>query len=923
MPKVCLYCARFPSESFRIAPLGLGYMASFLLTKGLVRENEIRIVDSLDEAIEFAPDILGVSSVSQVIKYAQQFARRCKEAIGCVTVLGGYHISCIPRRLPEEFDIGVIGEGEETFAQIVAAVATSGFGRQEFGQIHGICHRINGTIAQTAARELMADIDDLPWPYRHRSYSSQEPIFTSRGCPYKCTFCASHAFWKDNVRFRSAASVVDEIAYLVDAYGPEEIAILDDLWMAQKDRFREIVQRLVERRIPEKVKFNGFCRSNLVHEEDILLFKQMNYRFVRFGAETGSPRLLQRIKGRGISVSDHQRVIDLCFKHGIPCGASFMFGVPAETREDLDLTVQFLRKNKGKCRISGFYLCNPIPGTEMWRELSEKGKVTEFLRFERLQLDFLRPNFSWDNLLYFNEDKVPLREFRAIIENIRHEFVGPSARTQGGHPMPQEARSAQNSPIGHTWARTVLHREAAISDGRTAPEVRSTSGITPVACGRHPTAIGVRGTKGQVGQFDVRPPNAKKNWNLESGERQTAPRIQDIRRDHLNRYEYVADYIKSHSNCNEGIKVLDIFCGNGYGSYLLAGQTDNAIIDAIDGSAEAIEFARQNFASERVVYHHGIFPFMPDVLSDSAGYDYIVSLESIEHVEDDKGFYEYLLSKLKGYGVLFLSFPNKAKLNLSKIHNRFHFRHYDLSGIRDLVNIESCRVEVLQLHGQDVYALDRSGRTEGLLDESSMALKPDYQGQFLVVTLRKTGEPRQSGGASSALLRLEVGCGPKEPRPGFVGVDIRPFPWVKYLCNAWEMDGHIQPSSVAEIYSRHFFEHLTFPQADLTLEAWKRVLVHGGRLQIIVPDIEYHVRQFLSPGPTAPSAANPKWTVLEHALAGFWGWQRDGQTDNWDVHKSGYDYRCLKTKLCEHGFSDVTRVDDEPWNLNVICRKPV
>lgn len=616
MAKICLYCARFPFEPFTVAPLGIGYIASYLISNGLTEEKDIRIVDSLEEAIEFNPDILGVSSVSQVMGEARRFAEGCKKETGCITIIGGYHITCIPHRLPPEFDIGVLGEGELTFAELIHQYNSKGFDMRSLAKVSGICYRDGDRVRQTGMRDTVANIDELPWPYRHKQYSTAEPVFTSRGCPFHCTYCASHTFWGDRCRFRNAQAVVDEISHIVDAYAPKEIAILDDLWIARKKRFREIVEKLNSKGITDRVSFSGFCRSNIVHEEEILLFKKLNYRFVRFGAETGSEDLLHRIKGDGISVADHQRVIDLCHKHRLSCGASFMFGVPGETREDIFQTVEFLRMNRGKLLISGFYLCNPIPGTPMWNDLLDKGRISENIEFERLQLDFLKPNFSWDNLLYFNEDNIPLEEFRGIIEGIKYEFMGQA-------------------------------NNAAASGLKTA------------------------------------------------------------------------------------------------------------------GSAP----------------------------------------------------------------------PEKTCIN------------------------------------------------------------------------------------------LEFGCGENSPREGFEGVDIRKFEHVKYVCNAWEIENLVRAESVANIYSRHFFEHLTFSQADMTLGAWKKILAPSGTLQIIVPDMEYHIHQFLEPDYSKPSGANPEWSVLEHAIAGFWGWQRDGDSDIWDIHKSGYNFRCLKMKLEEHGFSDVRRMDDKPWNLNIACAK--
>ena len=170
--------------------------------------------------------------------------------------------------------------------------------------------------------------------------------------------------------------------------------------------------------------------------------------------------------------------------------------------------------------------------------------------------------------------------------------------------------------------------------------------------------------------------------------------------------------------------------------------------------------------------------------------------------------------------------------------------------------------------------------------------------------------------------KLEFGCGSKKPKEGFCGVDIREFSSVKYVCNAWEIDKYIAANTITEIYSRHFFEHLTFAQANLTLKAWNKILVVGGIVQIIVPDIEYHIKQFLNPNPSEPSETNTNWTVLQHAIAGFWGWQRDGETKMWDVHKSGYDFRLLKMKLSEYGFCEIERLEDKPWNLNIRSKKP-
>jgi anaerobic magnesium-protoporphyrin IX monomethyl ester cyclase len=419
--RIVLYCARFTGQHFALAPLGPAYLASSLVAEGLAREEDVTIVDSIDEALAFKPDIVGVSAVSQVIGDARQFAGRCRAETGSVTVLGGYHISCMPDRLPPEFDLGVIGEGERTFMEIVRRFAGGPPDNAALAGVTGTCYRRSGRVEVAPRRSRIMDLDALPAPDRRRRYGQDEPVLTSRGCPFNCVFCASHGFWGDLLRLRSAGNVVDEITRVVETCAPREIAIVDDLWMANKSRFRAIAGALIARGIPERVSMRGFCRSNVVVEEDVRLLKDLNYRVVRFGAETGSNRLLTRLKGPGISVADHERLINLCAAHGLPCRASFMFGSPGETDEDIRETMAFLRRHKGRFGVSGLYLFNPIPGTVLWEELAAKGQVSLDMDFSKMRMDLRAEDFDWEHVPYFNEDNVSRERLRDAVETVIRE----------------------------------------------------------------------------------------------------------------------------------------------------------------------------------------------------------------------------------------------------------------------------------------------------------------------------------------------------------------------------------------------------------------------------------------------------------------------------------------------------------------------
>lgn len=169
-------------------------------------------------------------------------------------------------------------------------------------------------------------------------------------------------------------------------------------------------------------------------------------------------------------------------------------------------------------------------------------------------------------------------------------------------------------------------------------------------------------------------------------------------------------------------------------------------------------------------------------------------------------------------------------------------------------------------------------------------------------------------------LKIEFGCGDKLT-PGFVGCDVRDLPNVKYVCKAWEINKFVNSNSVQEITSRHFFEHLTFHDGSLTLKTWNKILKINGVLRICIPDMLFHIKQWISPNRKINFYPNGSQEEL-WAIQGFWGKQRETEIGEvWDVHKSGYDYELLKDTLEAHSFRNVRRIQDLPKNLTVECIK--
>ena len=219
----------------------------------------------------------------------------------------------------------------------------------------------------------------------------------------------------------------------------------------------------------------------------------------------------------------------------------------------------------------------------------------------------------------------------------------------------------------------------------------------------------------------------KKNFDLHSGERQTGCSLAEIRQDHRNRYQLVVDYVGKSGRKPE--KILDCFCGNGYGSFMMGQAFPETEILGIDGSEGAIEAARTCFNCGKNTFRRQCYPF-------SLGrtfYDVIVCLESIEHIRQDENFLKTLAARLKKDGLFFLSTPNSEVYPLAPTENRFHFRHYTRKEVEKLAG--KCGLRILECYSQNVYQLDEQKNTIGLLPENEMVLKKDFAGQFDIFIL--------------------------------------------------------------------------------------------------------------------------------------------------------------------------------------------
>lgn len=226
-----------------------------------------------------------------------------------------------------------------------------------------------------------------------------------------------------------------------------------------------------------------------------------------------------------------------------------------------------------------------------------------------------------------------------------------------------------------------------------------------------------------------------KDFSLESGERLTDTKLENIRLDHLERYKCCAKILEREYGKNDKIMGLDFFCGIGYGSFYISNELGNAFIDAYDGSSDAIRVGKKHYKTKNIKYKVRKFPCK---LKNNF-YDFIISIESIEHIKNEKKFVKNLVMALKPGGILLLSSPNEEKFSLKVNRILHHYRHHTISEFSKLIEANS--LEILEYYGHDTYIMDEKGKIAkengNKLFTNDYVMKKNYNGQNLVFVCKK------------------------------------------------------------------------------------------------------------------------------------------------------------------------------------------
>ncbi len=371
--------------------LGLGSLSASM--KKAFPGLETKIVRGhLQEWIhDWQPDIAAITSVSQYWDEAKFHAERCKQG-GLPVIMGGVHATNLPETMTDNMDVLVLGEGEMTILDLLRVYqAEGGFRPAALRSIPGLAFKDGGEIVKTVSRSVVPDLDALPHIDRTiLAHNYHTGMFTSRGCPYSCTFCASSRYWP-KLRFNSARYVVEEIESLY-LDGVNQITLLDDLVVANRRRLEEMVELLGRKDLLGKLSYICNVRSNLVTDSLCRILRELGVKVVGIGMESANPESLAYLKGPGsITVEDHVKALGYLRSYGIEAHPSFIIGSPRESREQILDSYRFIKQY----HVPDFevYPLMPFPGTPVWEYAARRGLV--------------QPDMDWGRLRYSVEDFGP------------------------------------------------------------------------------------------------------------------------------------------------------------------------------------------------------------------------------------------------------------------------------------------------------------------------------------------------------------------------------------------------------------------------------------------------------------------------------------------------------------------------------------
>jgi anaerobic magnesium-protoporphyrin IX monomethyl ester cyclase len=409
----------FVMEERQVAePLGLMYLSSLCRSRG----HEARLFfssdrDFIERLRSYHPQVLAYSVISGSHKPYLRINRAIKDLVPAFSVFGGPHTTFFPETIHAAgVDAICVGEGEYAFLELVQRLED----RLDISDIPNLWVKSGGTIFRNPVRDLISDLDGLPFPDRELIYGSDRYLqeskikrfMSNRGCPFQCTYCFNRSYkeiYKGQkiIRWRSVESLIEEIAQCKAEYPLELVRFVDDIFILPPVQWLEEFAASYKRNI--RLPFVCNLQVKLVQEHKIRLLKEAGCVAVYMAIEVGNDRMRNVLLERRMTKEEIVRAFDLVHKHGISIAAENILGLPGGS---LETDLETLELNI-RCRVDNpvSTLFQPYPKTRLGQYALEKG-------YYNGDLDFIEKSYFGKSRVAFHSE----REKRQV-ENL-HRFFG-------------------------------------------------------------------------------------------------------------------------------------------------------------------------------------------------------------------------------------------------------------------------------------------------------------------------------------------------------------------------------------------------------------------------------------------------------------------------------------------------------------------
>ena len=377
--------------------LGLGYLANAIKDK-----YQVRILDCMKEDFsldnyarylkDYKPDVVGIQCFTYDIYIVADYLKQTRQILpDVITMIGGPHPTAMPEESMSFFgntlNYAFISEAEEGLPELLALIEGKGLTNENLSKVKNLIWR-NGNQIVANPVTYIADVGKLGMPawelmppdmYPKSPFSAfykrfpVAPIITSRGCPYKCTYCQASLISGKRMRYRPVSLVVEEIRYLQRTFGVKEFQIIDDNFTLNRKYVMDFCNAIIDNHIDITWTCPNGVRLDTLNDEMIEAMKSSGCYIISAGIESGSDRILKYVKKHETTdiMMDKVRMIQ---RHGIDVIGFFILGFPTETIKEMRQTIRF-SKDLGLLRAN-FLLFHPIPGTEIYTMLNHTGELT-------------------------------------------------------------------------------------------------------------------------------------------------------------------------------------------------------------------------------------------------------------------------------------------------------------------------------------------------------------------------------------------------------------------------------------------------------------------------------------------------------------------------------------------------------------------